>query len=132
MKKIKLKSIVAMLALFMAAVFVEVQVPVPTENTQEARFLGIGIKNEVGPCTFGKKQLGKLSLFFTYNWEIDGMLVKIVDYINELLINLGGHGIAIAPILNPKSNEINIFLTVWPLYYCTCTKPIGFGNRPSG
>jgi len=53
MKKIKLKSIVAMLALFMAAVFVEVQVPVPTENTQEARFLGIGIKKEVGPCTFG-------------------------------------------------------------------------------
>ena len=44
-----------MLALFIAAVFVEVQVPVPTENTQEARFLGIGIKNEVGPCTFGTK-----------------------------------------------------------------------------
>ena len=53
MKKIKLKSIVAMLALFMAAVFVEVQVPVPTENTQEARFLGIRIKKEVGTCTFG-------------------------------------------------------------------------------
>jgi len=55
MKKIKLNSIVAMLALFMAAVFVEVQVPVPTENTQEARFLGIGIKKEVGPFTFGTK-----------------------------------------------------------------------------
>ena len=38
--------------------------------------------------------------------------------INELLINLWGHGIAIAPILNPKSNEITIkiFLTVWPFH----------------
>ena len=48
-----------MLALFMAAVFVEVQVPVPTENTQEARFLGIGIKTEVMPCTFGAKSTYK-------------------------------------------------------------------------
>jgi hypothetical protein len=65
MKKIKLKSIVAMLALFMAAVFVEVQVPVPTENTQEARFLGIGIKKEVGPCTFGTKTTYKrFTLFY--------------------------------------------------------------------
>ena len=64
MKKIKLKSIVAMLALFMAAVFVEVQVPVPTENTQEARFLGIGIKKEVGPCTFGTKTTWKTFTIF--------------------------------------------------------------------
>jgi len=65
MKKIKLKSIVAMLALFMAAVFVEVQVPVPTENTQEARFLGIGIKTEVMPCTFGAKSTYKsFTLFY--------------------------------------------------------------------
>ena len=65
MKKIKLKCIVAMLALFMAAVFVEVQVPVPTENTQEARFLGIGIKTEVMPCTFGTKTTYKrFTLFY--------------------------------------------------------------------
>lgn len=54
-----------MLALFMAAVFVEVQVPVPTENTQEARFLSIGIKTEVMPCTFGVKSTYKsFTLFY--------------------------------------------------------------------
>jgi len=70
------------------------------------------------PVLLEKKQLGNLSLFFTYNWEIDGLLVKVVDYINEPLINLWGHGIAIAPILNPKSNEITIktLLTVWPFH----------------
>jgi hypothetical protein len=65
MKKIKLKSIVAMLALFMAAVFVEVQVPVPTENTQEARFLGIGIKKDVMPCNVGVKiTIKRFTLFY--------------------------------------------------------------------
>jgi len=46
---------------------VDVTAPATSENAQEARFLGIGVKKEYGPCTFGTRTVTKT---FTIFWII--------------------------------------------------------------
>ena len=48
-----LKNVIAMLTLFIAALAIDATAPATPENVQEARFLGIGTKKEVMPCTMG-------------------------------------------------------------------------------
>ena len=55
LKKDRKPGNILTIALILAsALFVDVNLPSPTsKNLQEARFLGIGLRRETSPCTFG-------------------------------------------------------------------------------
>ena len=53
-----------MLTLIAVVLAVDVTAPATSENAQEARFLGIGVKKEYGPCTFGTRTVTKTFTIF--------------------------------------------------------------------
>ena len=61
----KLKNVIVMLTLFVAALAIDATAPASPDNVQEARFLGIGTKKEVMPCVMGVQGTVKT---FTIFW----------------------------------------------------------------
>ncbi len=71
---LKRKSMI-ILALFAMALTIDAMAPASPENVQEARFLGTGVKKEVGPCIFGKRSVRKsvtvLWIRIGKSWTVD-------------------------------------------------------------
>ncbi|MEM6641875.1 MAG: hypothetical protein AAF616_02755 [Bacteroidota bacterium] len=59
------RNVITMLILFIAAFAIDATTSTQSEDVQEARFLGIGTKKEVGPCVLGAQVTTKT---FTIFW----------------------------------------------------------------